>query len=139
MSKPFLQIRQTGWMLAYLVMPAVASLAAARDERGLERIKYDGTRLHVGVLLPVGAAGLDLRRPVPDALGRHDLGYDAARLAPLLRLFLVATMPLVLSVQVQMAIGMNKIKVIALAALAGSLVNLPISYVLTLRTRASPG
>ena len=33
-SKPFLQIRQTGWTLAYLVMPAVASLAAARDERG---------------------------------------------------------------------------------------------------------
>jgi len=29
-SKPFLQIRQTGWMLAYLVMPAAASLIAAR-------------------------------------------------------------------------------------------------------------
>ncbi len=53
-SKPFLQLRQTGWMLAYMVMPAVASLAAARDERGLERIKYDGPRMHIGVLLPVG-------------------------------------------------------------------------------------
>ena len=53
-SKPFVQLRQTGWMLAYMVMPAVASLAAARDERGLDRVKYDGTRLHIGVLLPVG-------------------------------------------------------------------------------------
>ena len=53
-SKPFVQLRQTGWMLAYMVMPAVASLAAARDLRGLERVKYDGTRLHIGVLLPVG-------------------------------------------------------------------------------------
>ncbi len=26
-SKPFVQIRQTGWMLSYMVMPAVASLA----------------------------------------------------------------------------------------------------------------
>ena len=49
-SKPFVQLRQTGWMLAYMVMPAVASLAAARDDRGLERVKYDGTRLHIGVL-----------------------------------------------------------------------------------------
>ena len=56
-SKPFLQLRQTGWMLAYMVMPAVASLAAARDVRGLERVKYDGTRLHVGALLPVGLLG----------------------------------------------------------------------------------
>lgn len=31
-SKPFLQLRQTGWMLAYMVMPAVASLAAARSQ-----------------------------------------------------------------------------------------------------------
>ena len=52
-SKPFVQIRQTGWTLAYLVMPAVASLAAARDLRGLERVKYDGPRLHIGVLLPI--------------------------------------------------------------------------------------
>ena len=44
-----------------------------------------------------------------------------------MRLFLVAALPLVLSVPVQMAIGLNKIKVIALAALAGSLVNLPFS------------
>ena len=53
MSKPFLQIRQTAWTLASLVMPAVASLAAARDDRGLERIKYDGSRFLVGLLLPV--------------------------------------------------------------------------------------
>ena len=29
-------------------MPAVASLVAGRDERGLDRIKYDGPRLHLG-------------------------------------------------------------------------------------------
>ena len=67
-SKPFLQLRQTGWMLAYMVMPAVASLAAARDHRGLERVKYDGTRLHIAALLPVGLLGLDLRRTVLVAL-----------------------------------------------------------------------
>ena len=50
-----------------------------------------------------------------------------------MRLFLVAALPLVLSVPVQMSIGLNKIKVIALAALAGSLVNLPISCYLTAR------
>ncbi len=38
-----------------------------------------------------------------------------------------------LAVPVQMAIGMNKIKVVALAALIGSLVNLPISYFLVRR------
>ena len=48
-----------------------------------------------------------------------------------MRLFLIAAIPLVLSVPAQMAIGINKIKVIALAALAGSVVNLPISCYLT--------
>ena len=50
-----------------------------------------------------------------------------------MRLFLVAAIPLVLSVPAQMCIGMNKIKVIALAALAGSIINVPISCYLTLR------
>ncbi len=50
-----------------------------------------------------------------------------------MRLFLVATIPLILSVPVQMSIGINKIKVIALAALAGSVVNLPVSCFLTAR------
>ncbi len=36
-----------------------------------------------------------------------------------MRLFLIATVPLVLAVHVQMAIGMNKIAVIALAAAGG--------------------
>ena len=70
-SKPFLQLRQTGWMLAYMVMPAVASLAAARDLRGLERVKYDGTRLHIGALLTDRPSGMDLRRTIPVALGRQ--------------------------------------------------------------------
>ena len=126
-SKPFLQIRQTGWTLTYLVMPAVASLAAARDERGLERMKYDGPRLLTGMLPAGRPAGGDLRRSVPQRLGRPRV--RAVR--PLLRLFLVAAIPLAISVQIQMAIGMGRINVIALSAIAGALVNLPVSFVLT--------
>ena len=135
-SKPFVQIRQTGWTLAYLVMPAVASLATARDERGLERVKYDGTRLHIGVLLPISLLAWVYAGPFLSLWVGDTLGYDATRLAPLFRLFLVATLPLVLAVPVQMAIGMNRIKVVALAALVGSLVNLPISYFLVRRLGA---
>jgi hypothetical protein len=130
-SKPFLQLRQTGWMLAYMVMPAVASLAAARDTQGLERVKYDGTRLHLGVLLPIGLLGYIYAGPFLSLWVGNRLGYDAARVAYLMQLFLTAGMPLVLSVPVQMAIGMNRIKVIALAALTGSLINLPVSCYLT--------
>jgi O-antigen/teichoic acid export membrane protein len=130
-SKPFLQLRQTGWMLAYMVMPAVASLAAARDDRGLERVKYDGTRLHIGVLLPVGLLAWIYAGPFLSLWIGDRLGYDAALEAPLMRLFLVAAIPLILSVPVQMSIGFNKISIIALAALAGSLINLPVSCYLT--------
>jgi O-antigen/teichoic acid export membrane protein len=132
-SKPFIQIRQSGWMLAYMVMPAVASLAAARDERGLDRVKYDGTRLHVAALLPVALLAWIYAAPFLTFWLGDKLGYDAAREAPLLRLFLVATIPLVLAVPVQMAFGMNRPEVVALAALGGSLVNLPLSYFLTKR------
>ena len=130
-SKPFVQLRQTAGMLASMVMPAVASLAAARDARGLERIKYDGPRLHVGLLLPVALLAWIYAGPFLSLWVGDRLGYDAARVAPLMRLFLVATIPLVISVHVQMAIGIGKLKVVALSGLAGSLVNLPISYVLT--------
>ncbi len=130
-SKPFLQLRQTGWMLAYMVMPAVASLAAARDLRGLERVKYDGTRLHIGALLPIGLLGWIYAGPFLSLWVGNRLGYDAANDAYLMQLFLTAAIPLVLSVPVQMAIGTNKIEVIALAALGGSLINLPISCYLT--------
>ncbi len=139
-SKPFLQLRQTGWMLAYMVMPAVASLAAARDLKGLDRVKYDGTRLHIGVLLPVGLLAWIYAGPFLSLwLGERQwkamdaLGYDLMDVTWLMRLFLVAAIPLVLSVPVQMSIGLNKIKVIGLSALAGSLFNLPISCFLTLR------
>ena len=133
-GKPFLQIRQTGWMLAYMVMPAVASLAAANDERTLDRVKYDGARLHLGALLPIGLLAWIYAGPFLSLwMGDRLLGYDAAREAPLMRLFLLAAIPLVLSVFIQMAIGLNKVKVIALAALAGSVVNLPVSCVLTAR------
>jgi len=132
-SKPFLQLRQTGWMLAYMVMPAVASLAAARDERALERLKYDGTRLHIGALLPIGLLAWIYAGPFLSLWIGASLGYDAAQVAPLMRLFLVAAIPLVLSVPVQMSIGINKFAVIALAALGGSLINLPISCYLTAR------
>ncbi len=132
-SKPFLQLRQTGWMLAYMVMPAVASLAAAHDERGLDRIKYDGSRLHIGVLMPAGLLAWIYAGPFLSWWVGDRLGYDGAAVAPLMRLFLVAAIPLVLSVPIQMAIGMNRVKVIAIASLAGSLVNLPISCYLAAR------
>src|SRR5262249_34296240 len=126
-SKPFTQLRQTGWMLAYMVMPAVASLAAARDFRGLERVKYDGTRLQMGVLLPAGLLAWIYASPFlllwigeRQWSEMHAWGYDIKDVAPLMRLFLVATIPLVLSVHVQMSIGLNNIKVIALAALTGA-------------------
>jgi O-antigen/teichoic acid export membrane protein len=132
-SKPFMQLRQTGWMLAYLVMPAVASLVAARDERGLDRIKYDGSRLHIAALLPAGLLAWLYAGPFLFLWIGDRLGYPGDMVAPLMRLFLVAAIPLVLSVPVQMSIGMNKVKVIALAALVGSLVNLPVSCYLAAR------
>jgi Na+-driven multidrug efflux pump len=130
-SKPFLQLRQTGWMLAFMVMPAVASLVAARDGATLERIKYDGTRLHFGLVLPIGLLAWIHAAPFLSLVFGNRLGYDAALAASLMRLFLIAAIPLILSVPVQMAIGMNKIRVIAVAALGGALVNLPVSCYLT--------
>jgi O-antigen/teichoic acid export membrane protein len=130
-SKAFLQFRQTGWMLAYMVMPAVASLAAARDERGLDRVKYDGTRLHVGALLPIGLLAWLYAGPFLSLWIGGRLGYDAARVAPLMQLFLIAALPLVLSVPAQMSIGINKVEFIAISSLAGSLINLPVSCYLT--------
>ena len=53
--------------------------------------------------------------------------------APLLRLFLVAAFPLVLSVHAQVAIGLGKVKMVAISPLVGSLVNVPLSYILTAR------
>ncbi|WP_165073003.1 lipopolysaccharide biosynthesis protein [Paludisphaera rhizosphaerae] len=132
-SKPFLQLRQTGWMLAYMVMPAVASLAAARDEKSLERLKYDGTRMHLAALLPLGLLAWLYASPFLTLWVGDRLGRPASEVAPLMRLFLTAALPLVLSVPVQMAIGFNKIPVIALAALGGAMVNLPVSYYLTTR------
>ncbi len=132
-SKPFSMLSQAGGMLSSLVIPAVAGLAATRDRGGLERIKYDGTRLHVGVLLPMGLLAWIHAGSFLSLWFGHRLGYDAARLAPLMRLSLVAAIPLVLSVSVQMAIGINRIRVIAVSALVGSLANLPLSYYLTVR------
>ncbi len=128
-SKPFLQIRQTGWTLAYLVMPAVASLLAARDDRGLERIKYDGSRFLVGLLLPVVLLAAIYAGPFLNFW----VGPRFEKDAPLLRLFLVAAAPLVLLVLSQMALGLGKIDVIAVSAILGALVNLPISWLLTRR------
>ncbi len=103
-SKPFMQIRQTGWTLAHLVLPVVASLAAARDESSLERIKYDGPRLLIGVLLPLALlAGIYAGPFLSLWVGPHYAPY-----APMLQLFLVATLPLMLWVHAQMAIGMGR-------------------------------
>lgn len=132
-SKPFLQIRQTGWTLVFLVMPAVVSLHIGGDKDGLERVKYDGTRLLVALLAPVALlAGI--------FAGPFLAAWVGPRYAPygwMLRLFLVATIPLGLSVIGQMAVGMGQIKVVALSSLAGALVNLPVSYYLTRRLGVS--
>ena len=136
-SKPFSQIRQTGWTLAYLVMPAVASLLAARDFRALERVKYDGTRLHIASLTPIAMLAWIYAGPFLTLWVGDKFGYDAAREAPLLRLFLVAVIPLILSVPVQIAFGMNKVEVVAIAALVGSLINFPLSLYLTVKLGVS--
>ena len=125
-SKPFFQIRQTGWTLAYLIMPAVVSLAVGGDRRGLERIKYDGTRLLVALLVPPTLLAGIYAGPFLHLW----VGAEFVPHAWMLRLFLVATLPLMLSAITQMAIGMGYIRLIALVSLAGSLVNLPLSYVL---------
>ncbi len=134
-SRPFLQIRQIGWMLAYFVMPAVASLVAARDDAALERVKYDGPRMHVGALLPIGLLSWIYAAPFLDLwVGRQfNEPGELTQLAELLRLFLIAAIPLAAAVHVQMAIGMGRIGPIAIAALAGAIINLPISYFLTRR------
>jgi O-antigen/teichoic acid export membrane protein len=128
-SKPYLQIRYTGWTLSYLVMPAVASLSAVGDAAGLERIKYDGPRLATGVLLPLILLAGIYARPflavwIDPAMAEN---YG------LMRLFLVATLPLVVAVPVQMAVGLGRVRAVALASLVGGLVNLPLSFVLTVR------
>ncbi|HEX8204177.1 MAG TPA: MATE family efflux transporter, partial [Isosphaeraceae bacterium] len=128
-SKPFLQVRQTGWMLSYLVMPAAASLAAARDRAGLDRLAYDGPRLIVGLLLPVALLAGIYAAPFLSLW----VGPAYAGEARWLRLFLVANIPLVLTVHVQMGIAAGRIRLIAVSNLIGALVNLPLSYALTLR------
>ncbi len=132
-SKPFLQIRQTGWTLVFLVMPAVVSLAVGGDKGSLERIKYDGTRLLVALLAPVTLLAGIYAAPFLSVW----VGPEFTPYAWMLQLFLVATIPLVLSVIGQMAVGMGEIKVVAVSSLAGALVNLPLSYYLTTRLGVS--
>ncbi len=128
-SKPFLQIRQLGWTLAYLIMPAVASLEAAGDWLGIERIKYDATRILIAALLSLTLlAGIYAAPFLEIWVGARYMPY-----ASWLQLFLIAALPLVLSVHSQIAIGLGKVRVVALSPLIGSLVNLPLSYFLTLR------
>jgi len=128
-SKPFLQIRQLGWTLAYLVLPAVASLEAAGDRQGLERMKYDAPRLMIGLLFPLTLlAGIYAAPFLELWVGARYVPY-----APWLQLFLIGTLPLALSVHSQMALGLGKMRVVAISPLLGSLVNLPLSYYLTLR------
>jgi O-antigen/teichoic acid export membrane protein len=128
-SKPFFQIRQTGWTLAYLVIPAVASLAAVGDFQGLHDLKYDGTRFLIGLLLPVALLAGIYAAPFLNLW----VGDRYVQHAWLLQLFLVAALPLLLSIPAQMAIGLGKVEVVALSPLAGSLVNVPLSFYLTTR------
>jgi O-antigen/teichoic acid export membrane protein len=136
-SKPYLLLSQAGIMLTSMVLPAVASLSAADDRRGLDRVKYDGSRLHIGVLLPVGLLAWIYAGPFLSLWIGARLGGNAAAVAPLMRLFLVAAIPLVLGVPVQMAIGLGRVRAIAAAALAGSLANLALSTYLASRLGVS--
>jgi O-antigen/teichoic acid export membrane protein len=136
-SSPFLQLRQLGWTLAYLVMPAVASLAAVGDREGLDRVTYDGARLHTAAFLPVGLlaflyAGPFLELWVGGQVAGQEV-YSIADLTWLMRLFLVAALPLFIAVHVQAATGLGRIALVAVAALAGAVVNLPLSLFLTYR------
>lgn len=137
-SSPFLQLRQMGWMLAYFVMPAVASLAAAGDKKGLDRVTYDGARLHSGLVLAVGLmaflyAGPFLELWVGAQFTGKDGEYTIPELTRLMRLFLIAGLPLLIAVHVQVATGLGRLAVIAIAAIVGAVINLPLSYVLTLQ------
>ena len=136
-SKPFLQVRQMGWMLAFFVMPAVTSLAAAGDRAGIDRVKYDGARLHAAAVLPVGLLAAVYAAPFLELWVGDVFAGRIPELARLLRLFLIATVPLLVSVHVQMATGLGKVRVVAIAALVGALINFPLSYVLTLRLGVS--
>jgi O-antigen/teichoic acid export membrane protein len=132
-SKPFMQVRQMGWTLAYFVMPAAASLAASRDLKGLDRVKYDGVRLHFGLLLPVGLLAGIYARPFLSLW----VGADKAEYASLMQLFLIACLPLVLSVPTQVATGLGHVRFIGLSAMSGAVINLPLSYVLTVKLGVS--
>lgn len=132
-GKPCLLLRQAGSMLTSLVMPAVAGLAAASDERGLERLMYDGSRLHIGLFLPVGLLAWIYAEPFLSLWIGDRLGPGAVELAPLMRLSLVAALPVALGVLVEAAGGLGRIGGIAAAALAGALVNLPLSWFLATR------
>ena len=134
-SRPFMAIRQMGWTLAYFVMPAVASLTAAGDRVGLDRVKYDGARMHAAAVLPVGLLAYLYAFPFLSLLFSDKL-EDPGRLielTSLMRLFLWATLPLLVAVHVQMATGLGRLGAIAVAALVGGVINLPLSYILTLR------
>ena len=103
-------------MLSYLVMPAVASLQAVEDQASLERIKYDIPRLHMSLLIPVTLlAGIYAEPFLELWVGRAFAG-QIGQLVNLLRLFLVGTLPVLIAVPVQMALGLGKFKVIAVCA-----------------------
>ena len=132
-SKPFMQIRQTGWMISSLVMPAAASLVAAKDSAAIERVMYDGSRMLIGLLLPVALLAGIYAGPFLSLW----MGQEFAADRYLLQLFLIAAAPLTLTILVQIAIATGKLGFIACSSLAGAVVNLPLSYFLTTRLGVS--
>ena len=134
-SKPFLTIRQVVTMLTALLVPAVASLAVAGNWRELDRVKYDASRLLIAFFAPVAFLAWIYAPPFLSLW--MDPSYREA--AWLMRLFLIAVLPLSISVLVQMAIGMGDVKFIAITALFGALINLPLSYMLCSTTQSVSG
>ncbi len=128
-SKPFLQLRQAGWLLSSLAMPAAASLLAARDRGAVEQMTYDRSRLLIGLVLPVALLAWIDAAPFLTVW----VGPQFAKEAPLLRLFLIAAVPLALAIPVQVAIAGGRLRFIAVSSLIRALVNLPLSYYLTIK------
>lgn len=127
-GKPFLVISQTAWMLAGLIMPAAASLAAAADTRGLDRLKYDGSRFLTATVAVIATLAWMYAGPFLSVW----MGPEYSGRAGLMRLFLFATLPLILVAPIQMAVGMGHVRTIALTALFGAACNLVVSLALTL-------
>ena len=92
-----------------------------------------GTTAGTIAVLPVGLLAFIHAGPFLELWIGEEFDGQIPELTRLMRLFLVAALPLFIAVHVQVSTGLGRLSVVAIAALAGAIVNLPLSYVLTLR------